>query len=74
MAKKSGDVFEKSMDELTHLVKLLEKGELSLEQALAQFERGVQLSQHCQKLLTQAEQKIEILTHENTLKDYNTHD
>ena len=52
---------EKSLEELEALVTKLEGGDLSLEQALKEFERGVQLTRRCQSALTEAEQKIEIL-------------
>ena len=40
----------------------LERGDLSLEQSLAAFERGVLLTRTCQKSLDAAEQKVRILT------------
>ena len=52
---------EKSLDELETLLKELESGDLTLEAALAHFERGVQLTRQCQKALRDAEQKVEIL-------------
>ena len=53
--------FEASLAELEGIVEKLEQGELSLEESLQQFERGVQLTRQCQTALTQAEQKVEIL-------------
>ena len=52
---------EKSLEELEALLKELESGELTLEDALAHFERGVTLTRQCQKALQEAEQKVEIL-------------
>ena len=52
---------EKSLAELETLVERLEGGELSLEQALAEFERGMKLTRECQAVLKEAEQKVEIL-------------
>ena len=52
---------ENSLAELEALVEKLEGGELSLEQALKEFERGVKLTRQCQSVLKQAEQKVEIL-------------
>lgn len=52
---------EKSLEELEALVRKLESGELSLEQALQEFERGVKLTRQCQTTLREAEQKVEIL-------------
>ena len=53
--------FEKSLDELEKLVRDLEQGELSLEQSLAAFERGVKLTRECQSALKSAEQRAEQL-------------
>jgi exodeoxyribonuclease VII small subunit len=52
---------EKSLAELEALVERLESGELSLQQALKEFERGVKLTRQCQTALKEAEQKVEIL-------------
>lgn len=64
MAKrKSTDTidFEKALDELETLVERMEKGESSLEDSLKDFERGIELTRHCQKALAEAEQKVQIL-------------
>ena len=63
MAKKIPEkpAFETSLKELETLVETMEKGELSLEDSLSHFERGVQLSRACQQALKEAEQKVEIL-------------
>lgn len=54
--------FETAVRELETLVEQLERGELSLEQSLAHFERGVQLTRHCQKALQDAEQRVLVLS------------
>ncbi|HDN69112.1 MAG TPA: exodeoxyribonuclease VII small subunit [Gammaproteobacteria bacterium] len=63
MAKKIPEKsdFEASLKELETLVETMEKGDLSLEDSLSHFERGVQLSRTCQQALKEAEQKVEIL-------------
>ena len=43
--------FEKALEELESLVEQLESGDLSLDQALKQFKRGVALTRHCQGVL-----------------------
>lgn len=53
--------FEKSLAELEEIVAGMERGDLSLEESLKQFERGIALTRSCQKALQQAEQKVEIL-------------
>jgi len=62
-AKKSPLKFEQSLQELEQLVEALEQGDLSLDQALQQFARGVALSRSCQNVLEQAEQRVEKLLH-----------
>ena len=52
--------FESMLGELEKIVKDLE-GELKLEQALGVFERGLTLSQDCEKYLRVAEKRIEVL-------------
>jgi exodeoxyribonuclease VII small subunit len=53
--------FEQALGELEAVVERLEHGELPLEEALRQFERGIELARNCQASLKQAEQKVEIL-------------
>jgi exodeoxyribonuclease VII small subunit len=52
---------EKSLEQLEALVERLEGGDLSLDEALQEFERGVKLTRQCQTALKAAEQKVEIL-------------
>lgn len=54
--------FEQAMAELDTIVLEMERGEIPLEASLKQFERGVTLARHTQKLLQDAEQKVKILT------------
>lgn len=53
--------FEDALSELETLVLDMESGEQSLEESLAQFERGVSLARHCQTSLKAAEQKVQVL-------------
>lgn len=53
--------FEKSLKELETLVERMENGELSLEDSLQDFERGVELTRKCQQALKEAEQKVQQL-------------
>jgi len=62
----SSSNFEQSLQKLETLVKNLESGSLPLEEALTSFQEGVGLVKQCQTLLSQAEQKVEILTKANT--------
>lgn len=75
MAKKPTQqpTLEASLEEVTQLIDKMEHGELTLEQSLAQFERGVTLIKHCQKMLEEAEQKVQLLIQKNnqdTLTSY----
>jgi len=54
--------FEQALGELESLVERLEQGELTLEAALADFERGIGLSRACEQALESAEQRVRILT------------
>ncbi len=62
--------FETALSELEALVEKMEQGDLSLEDSMQQYERGVALSQQCQNLLETAEQKVQILTKDNQLKAF----
>ena len=53
--------FEEALAELESLVERLERGDLPLDEALKTFERGVELTRHCQSSLKSAQQKVEIL-------------
>ncbi|HXH04554.1 MAG TPA: exodeoxyribonuclease VII small subunit [Candidatus Competibacteraceae bacterium] len=66
-AKKSPPALdvEQSLQTLEQLVSELERGELSLEQALAHFEQGITLVRQCQQALAQAEQRVEQLVARN---------
>ena len=74
-AEQEGFHLEDALQELENLVETLEEGELSLEESLKQFERGVALTRSCQKALQEAEQKVRILMEKNgesSLDDFNT--
>lgn len=53
--------FEGALKELETLVEKMESGDQSLEQALASFQRGVELTRTCQTGLKQAEQRVQTL-------------
>ena len=53
--------FEHSLDELEQLVARMEGGELSLDESLSSFERGIGLYRHCQQSLQQAELRVRLL-------------
>lgn len=60
--KKTNSInFEKTLAELEQLVEKMEEGDLSLEDSLKYFERGISLTKACQQALSEAEQKVSIL-------------
>lgn len=74
--KKAGDAsktiqpdFETAIAELEALVQRMESGELSLEDSLREFERGVQLTRLCQDALKAAEQRVKVLTADGQERD-----
>ena len=65
-AKKNSPLpFETALAELESLVGQLEQGELTLDDALQRFERGVALVRNCQHALQTAEQKVDQLIERN---------
>jgi exodeoxyribonuclease VII small subunit len=61
MPKKPPLDFEQALKELEALVERMEQGEISLEDSLKHFERGIELTRACQRALREAEQKVHIL-------------
>ena len=57
--------FEKALEELEELVTAMEEGDLSLEDSLKAFEKGIKLTRDCQSALKAAEQKVQILINES---------
>ena len=53
--------FEEAMKELEILVDSLDKGNVSLDEAIAAYDRGSQLKDHCQKKLNEAKMKVETI-------------
>ena len=76
MPKKTNTInFEKTFTELEDLVKKMEWGDLSLEESLKYFERGMLLTKNCQQALNKAEQKVRILlekSNKNNLESFDS--
>ena len=53
--------FEEAITELEDVVARLEKGELSLDDSIAVFQRGIALSKYCNQRLDEVEKKISLL-------------
>ena len=66
--------FEAAMLELEQLVEQMEVGDLSLDQSLKAFERGVVLTRLCQNELKHAELKVQQLNSDGELEDLDIND
>ena len=75
MAKKENLSFESAIVRLEEIVKLLEKGNSSLDESLKLYEEGISLVRYCNTALDNAENKIKILSSDNSgnlvEKDFN---
>lgn len=66
MAEKKNTInFEKAIKDLEKVVEELESGDLSLEQSLKTFEKGINLTRQCQEELKKAELKVQKLVEED---------
>jgi exodeoxyribonuclease VII small subunit len=75
--KKTLPSLEIAMSEINTLINQMEQGDLSLEKSLDRFERGIHLIKHCQKILHDAEHKVQILIQKNNqdnLQPYENHE
>ncbi|MDC6451937.1 exodeoxyribonuclease VII small subunit [Alphaproteobacteria bacterium] len=59
--------FEEAMNELENLVESLDKGDISLDQAIEAYDRGSQLKDYCQKKLNEAKMKVETIQSSDNL-------
>lgn len=66
--KENEMTFEQAMQSLEEIVEKLEQGDVPLEEALAQFQRGVSLTAICRKKLTEAEQTLTKMVDENDIE------
>ncbi len=69
--------FEASMQALEDLVGKMETGEMTLEESLAAYERGVGLYRHCQSALEAAELRVRLLSdpaNPDAAKSFDIHD
>ena len=56
--------FEASINQLEKTVEKIEQGELSLDQSISEFEKGVRLIKSCQDYLKKAEDRVDSLINE----------
>ena len=60
--------FESAMEEIEQVVEQIESGELSLEESLAAYEKGVGLVKFCYQKLNEVEKRIEVLVKDKESK------
>jgi exodeoxyribonuclease VII small subunit len=70
MAPAKPEKFETNLQMLEDLVQKLEEGDLSLEESLKAFEGGMGLVKACEKRLSEAQKKVEILMKDGKTKDF----
>ena len=66
--------FEAALEELESLVAQMESGNLSLDDSLKAFERGIALTRRCSSALKEAELKVKALTEDGELLDFDADD
>lgn len=57
--------FEDAIKELEQIVAKLEKGEMSLDESVEEFQKGVNLANYCNTILQEAQKKIVLITENN---------
>lgn len=57
--------FEKNLEQLTSIIEKMEQQDVGLEESLKLYEQGIQLTRKCQKIIDDAEQKIQQLMEQN---------
>ena len=71
MTTNKKSTFESQIEALEEIVNHLEKGDLPLNESLAQFEKGIKLTKDCQNILSKAEQKVMLLSEtDDQLEDF----
>ena len=61
--------FESSLAELEKLVESMEKGELTLEESLQAYEKGIELTNRCRSVLEDAKKRIDDLSKQEILEE-----
>ncbi len=58
--------FEKNLEQLTDVIQKMEQQDVGLEESLKLYEQGIKLTRKCQKIIDDAEKKIEQLMEQNS--------
>jgi len=61
--------FNKGLSELEEIIGRMESGDLSLEESLKYFEKGIKLHRQCHSALSSAEQRISVLSEEDNFTE-----
>ncbi len=61
--------FNKGLSELEEIIGKMESGDLSLEESLKYFEKGIKLHRQCHSALSSAEQRISVLSEEDNFTE-----
>lgn len=73
MAEKKEQSFEENLEKLEEIVKLLENGDIPLDDAIKEFNKAMELAKVCDKKLKEAEKSLtRIVNNDNTLEDFDT--
>jgi len=66
--------FNEGLSQLEEIIGKMESGDLSLEESLKYFEKGIKLHRQCHSALSSAEQRISVLSEEDNYTEDNTLD
>lgn len=73
MAEKKEQSFEENLEKLEEIVKMLENGDIPLDDAIKEFNKAMELAKVCDKKLKEAEKTLtKIVNNDNTLEDFDT--
>ena len=67
--KQPQNTFENNINQLEQIVKALQSGQLTLENALDHYEKGMKMSKDCEDQLRRAEERIHALTQQGSLSE-----
>ena len=66
MGKDKNINFEESVKDLENIVKKLEDGNLTLDQSLEEFQKGIEAYKNCNDMLNKVEGKVKLIVEENS--------
>lgn len=66
MGKNENISFEKNIEDLEKIVKKLDDGNLTLDESLEEFQKGIEAYKNCKEMLSQVEGKVKLIIEENS--------